>query len=1060
MLKTETRTDTATTNNTTNSDTLAAICSKSTGSSSDKEKIRKHPFYPLLLTVFEKCELATNTPRDSSLRQDINSFDTQFGSKEKHGSFFSSESYNNDLAMFMQTLRQNPTECEEDPEIDNLMIQMIQVLRCHLMEIEKVHELCENFCQRYITCLKGKMPLDLVIESESNDNKTKSSETNISSSSTYATTDDGNAYSEYDNTATSSPFPGNTINDDGSSSGKSRSRGRKSGTRGTKSYKKIKIEETIPITQPSSSDEADTNTSGFDDDRNSSLHNRSNTDSNNISSNDSTNTTPEKKNDNRKRKASSHFDDYSANCASKQLHHENMNNEKCIENENVTFPEAIDYQNIFSNNIMPFDISQSSNNMMNFQGIPSHLLMQRPPSDDKQPFNQQCLSNLPLILSNMNNNNYNNNNNNINNNSQLNDLTEKVQQCEKNNDSTFTPNNLDLNENFTGNISSNNSHYSSMTEGSNGNGNLCININNLPNKSTSNSSNSSSSSNTTSSTSTTHSVSTSPTSTIVATTSSSTTTTTSSNNNNNNNSSYINNSKQRKRGLFPKTATNTMRAWLFQHLNHPYPTEDQKKQLANETNLTILQVNNWFINARRRIVQPMIDQSNRSGKSPFGAASYGLNSPSSTPLSHASMIGTNGLFATTPCSSTPATQSVHQQQQQQQQQAAAYHFMNACNLMINGTPAPPPFASPLLGVDSPLSSVLAGSNALSFFSPNTSVIASSDALSMPVASTVSSSLLSMPSSNSSASTSTANHPSNNGTYQNEDNESYSSMDAIDSLKRKNKDEVEIKEEKILHENLLNKFSKKSNPTTAIDGDHAEPENNDNDNSANNDNNNLGKGYNGIMNIITPNSLPYGIPCFPDGVMNNIDINSEFNLSNSTKLNIDASSASNNFQNPASTSISTSSNQNLLENVHNQFLFNPQNPHNNNDNNDNNNSSNNNNNNNLITNLTNLDNTTPSLDNVSMYQKVLNDCAMNMLNNNNSNSSSEKIIDKSSIIPDALSSIVQNENVLNSNCFDLNNRHDLFPRNYQFNNPFFDMQHHQQQTQQPSQQQQVQSSQQW
>ncbi|CAL8333402.1 unnamed protein product [Merluccius merluccius] len=68
----------------------------------------------------------------------------------------------------------------------------------------------------------------------------------------------------------------------------------------------------------------------------------------------------------------------------------------------------------------------------------------------------------------------------------------------------------------------------------------------------------------------------------------------------------------KKRGIFPKVATNVMRAWLFQHLTHPYPSEEQKKQLAQDTGLTILQVNNWFINARRRIVQPMIDQSNRA----------------------------------------------------------------------------------------------------------------------------------------------------------------------------------------------------------------------------------------------------------------------------------------------------------------------------------------------------------------------------------------------------------------------------------------------------------------
>lgn len=62
-----------------------------------------------------------------------------------------------------------------------------------------------------------------------------------------------------------------------------------------------------------------------------------------------------------------------------------------------------------------------------------------------------------------------------------------------------------------------------------------------------------------------------------------------------------------KRGIFPKHATNIMKAWLFQHLVHPYPTEDEKRQIASQTSLTILQVNNWFINARRRILQPMLD---------------------------------------------------------------------------------------------------------------------------------------------------------------------------------------------------------------------------------------------------------------------------------------------------------------------------------------------------------------------------------------------------------------------------------------------------------------------
>ncbi|XP_048471422.1 homeobox protein PKNOX2 isoform X3 [Rhincodon typus] len=48
----------------------------------------------------------------------------------------------------------------------------------------------------------------------------------------------------------------------------------------------------------------------------------------------------------------------------------------------------------------------------------------------------------------------------------------------------------------------------------------------------------------------------------------------------------------------------------IQNTQHPYPTEDEKRQIAGQTSLTLLQVNNWFINARRRILQPMLDASN------------------------------------------------------------------------------------------------------------------------------------------------------------------------------------------------------------------------------------------------------------------------------------------------------------------------------------------------------------------------------------------------------------------------------------------------------------------
>ncbi|XP_072611751.1 homeobox protein Meis3 isoform X2 [Vulpes vulpes] len=98
--------------------------------------------------------------------------------------------------------------------------------------------------------------------------------------------------------------------------------------------------------------------------------------------------------------------------------------------------------------------------------------------------------------------------------------------------------------------------------------------------------------------------------------------------------------RNKKRGIFPKVATNIMRAWLFQHLSHPYPSEEQKKQLAQDTGLTILQVNNWFINARRRIVQPMIDQSNRTECSlqPRGPTHGGLHGSSATHDCQASRV--------------------------------------------------------------------------------------------------------------------------------------------------------------------------------------------------------------------------------------------------------------------------------------------------------------------------------------------------------------------------------------------------------------------------------------
>uniref|UniRef100_A0A8C5A676 Meis homeobox 2b n=2 Tax=Gadus morhua TaxID=8049 RepID=A0A8C5A676_GADMO len=281
----------------------------------DKDQIYGHPLFPLLALVFEKCELATCTPREPGAAG---------------GDVCSSDSFNEDIAVFAKQIRAEKPLFSSNPELDNLMIQAIQVLRFHLLELEKVHELCDNFCHRYISCLKGKMPIDLVVDDADCRGDLRADLDDLSCSSTTLADHNPSSWRDMDE-AHSTP----SIGTPGPSSG------------------------------------------GL--------------------------------------------------------------------------------------------VSQSGDNISDMgDGLDPGLVS--PGTGDEEDQDRK---------------------------------------------------------------------------------------------------------------------------------------------------------RQKKRGIFPKVATNIMRAWLFQHLTHPYPSEEQKKQLAQDTGLTILQVNNWFINARRRIVQPMIDQSNRAvsqgtGYSPEG----------------------------------------------------------------------------------------------------------------------------------------------------------------------------------------------------------------------------------------------------------------------------------------------------------------------------------------------------------------------------------------------------------------------------------------------------------
>eukprot|EP00096_Caligus_rogercresseyi_P016254 TRINITY_DN884_c1_g5_i1.p1 TRINITY_DN884_c1_g5~~TRINITY_DN884_c1_g5_i1.p1 ORF type:complete len:463 (+),score=94.13 TRINITY_DN884_c1_g5_i1:527-1915(+) len=327
----------------------------------DKDAIYGHPLFPLLALIFEKCELATCTPRDPTVTG---------------GDVCSSESFNEDIAVFSKQIRAEKPYYMADPEVDSLMVQAIQVLRFHLLELEKVHELCDNFCHRYISCLKGKMPIDLVIDERESGPKTEGGLGGDSNNNANRSTADSTSHTDGASTPDVGPV-------------------------GYNGLANIKMEDGL-----------------------------------------------------------------------------------------VSIPNM-------------------------------KMYFQRPPSSSLSAYGL------------------------------MNEDTRSPSS------GGGTPGLMPPGSLLSGDNISEAGDASNASVGSGDGTDGC----------------------------------------------------------DDDDPSSKKNSK--KRGIFPKVATNILRAWLFQHLTHPYPSEDQKKQLAQDTGLTILQVNNWFINARRRIVQPMIDQSNRAGPSGY-----------------------------------------------------------------------------------------------------------------------------------------------------------------------------------------------------------------------------------------------------------------------------------------------------------------------------------------------------------------------------------------------------------------------------------------------------------
>ncbi|CAA0842265.1 Homeobox protein knotted-1-like 7 [Striga hermonthica] len=58
--------------------------------------------------------------------------------------------------------------------------------------------------------------------------------------------------------------------------------------------------------------------------------------------------------------------------------------------------------------------------------------------------------------------------------------------------------------------------------------------------------------------------------------------------------------RKRRAGKLPGDTTSVLKNWWQQHSKWPYPTEEDKAKLVEQTGLQLKQINNWFINQRKR----------------------------------------------------------------------------------------------------------------------------------------------------------------------------------------------------------------------------------------------------------------------------------------------------------------------------------------------------------------------------------------------------------------------------------------------------------------------------
>ncbi|XBW34894.1 hypothetical protein QEN19_000458 [Hanseniaspora menglaensis] len=105
-------------------------------------------------------------------------------------------------------------------------------------------------------------------------------------------------------------------------------------------------------------------------------------------------------------------------------------------------------------------------------------------------------------------------------------------------------------------------------------------------------------------------------------------------------------SKKKTRSNLPKHVIDILNDWLEAHLENPYPTSFEKKELIHKTSLSNVQLSNWFINVRRRkLYTQYYDLKDKTGSSTKKQEQVKENSLIILPSEHPNVVSETKPFA-------------------------------------------------------------------------------------------------------------------------------------------------------------------------------------------------------------------------------------------------------------------------------------------------------------------------------------------------------------------------------------------------------------------------------